>query len=289
MSPQDLSKIVLGTAQFGFEYGVNSIGRPSEKNVFEILDWANSNGITEVDTADGYGEASDILKKYFLKNGHAFSVMTKFSKTSNNCFLDIFSESLKRLGVDHLDGYYFHRFSDFLDFDRFEDVHLLKKTGQLKRIAVSLYSDLDLEQAVNHPEVDQIQLPFNLLDRGEIKVDLLQEAKRNGKVIYARSIFLQGLFFISPSNLPEKLRPFRDTLLELQDIAKFYELKIEDICLNYVYHKKFIDKLVIGVDSQKQLESNLKSLMISFPKDLEKKLENIQVPEQNLLNPSNWN
>ena len=61
------NKLVLGTVQFGCQYGINSAGRPDEKTVLEILDLAYHSGITNLDTSSAYGNAEYILGKYFLQ------------------------------------------------------------------------------------------------------------------------------------------------------------------------------------------------------------------------------
>jgi aryl-alcohol dehydrogenase-like predicted oxidoreductase len=285
----DASKIVLGTVQFGLDYGINnSSGKPNETNVFEILNQANRFGVNELDTADGYGEATNVLRRYFQQTQNTFKIMTKFSLRDSLSFEEIFNQSLARLGVSSIDGYYFHSFSDFLKFEEFGQVHSLKKSGKLKNLAVSLYSDDDLEIAAEHPEVDIIQLPFNILDRGERKITLLKKAKSLNKKIYVRSVFLQGLFFISPSRLPPKLQSLEKVIFEIQQLAEQYRMNIEKICLNYVYHKNYIDKLVLGVDSSVQLAANINSIQSSFSHELEQKLEQILVSDTSLLNPSNW-
>ena len=51
-----IEKMVLGTAQFGMDYGIsNTIGKPKKKAVFEILDLAWEKGIKRFDTAPSYG------------------------------------------------------------------------------------------------------------------------------------------------------------------------------------------------------------------------------------------
>ncbi|MDP6772559.1 MAG: aldo/keto reductase, partial [Anaerolineales bacterium] len=51
-----LYKIVLGTAQFGMNYGIaNSSGRIVQEEVSSILNFAWENGIKCLDTAAAYG------------------------------------------------------------------------------------------------------------------------------------------------------------------------------------------------------------------------------------------
>ena len=41
-----VNKLILGTVQFGLKYGINNFkGKPDIKTVFEILSFANDNGI----------------------------------------------------------------------------------------------------------------------------------------------------------------------------------------------------------------------------------------------------
>ena len=58
---KQVSKLVLGTVQFGCQYGINSAGRPSQDDVKAILDEASANGITTLDTSCAYGDAEQVL------------------------------------------------------------------------------------------------------------------------------------------------------------------------------------------------------------------------------------
>ena len=57
--------IILGTVQFGINYGINNhSGKPTDSQVFEILETAWDNGVNTLDTADAYGEAIRIISSY---------------------------------------------------------------------------------------------------------------------------------------------------------------------------------------------------------------------------------
>ena len=46
------NKIILGTAQFGLDYGINNqSGKVTDKDINQILNYAFENGIKELDTA----------------------------------------------------------------------------------------------------------------------------------------------------------------------------------------------------------------------------------------------
>ena len=61
-----MADLCLGTVQFGMNYGINNtLGQPSEEDVFEMLDTAIKNGIHVFDTAKAYGTAEAVLWHYF--------------------------------------------------------------------------------------------------------------------------------------------------------------------------------------------------------------------------------
>ena len=75
-------KLILGTVQFGLDYGINNrLGKPSKQKVFEILDYASQNEIKILDTADTYGSATELLGNYNNSNSSRFLINTKFKKS----------------------------------------------------------------------------------------------------------------------------------------------------------------------------------------------------------------
>lgn len=282
-------KIVLGTVQFGLNYGINnSLGRPDLTKVQEILNLASNNGINELDTADAYGEAAEVLKTCLGENSVKFKIMSKCTIERSEDFSKAFHGSLKRLGQKQLEGYYFHRFSDYKNFHHFDQIEKLKAEGLLKYLAVSLYELDELKIAAVDPSVDVIQIPLNVLDCSDEKKKLLELAKNNNKLIYIRSAFLQGLFFKKPSELPAQLKPLGPALETIQRLALKYEMKIEQLCLNFCLHLPFVDKVIIGVDSADQLQSNLELLLPEFSREIVEDIYQIKVIEPKLLNPASW-
>ena len=61
VSGYKISHLILGTVQFGLNYGIaNKTGKPSKEQVEEILLNAFDSGINALDTANAYG----IVKKF---------------------------------------------------------------------------------------------------------------------------------------------------------------------------------------------------------------------------------
>jgi len=75
-----MQRIILGTAQFGLNYGINNKGgKIPEAEIFRILEFAENHGIQELDTAESYGDAEEIIGRYHETRQHEFKIITKIS------------------------------------------------------------------------------------------------------------------------------------------------------------------------------------------------------------------
>ena len=76
-----MSKLALGSAQFGMQYGItNTSSRFTDDDIEEVLRIAKKNHIDTIDTAIAYGESESRLGKHDLKG---FKIITKFQKFSS--------------------------------------------------------------------------------------------------------------------------------------------------------------------------------------------------------------
>ena len=275
-----MSKLVLGTVQFGLQYGVNSAGRPSEDAVKSILAEAANGGITTLDTSSAYGNSEDVLGESIASPG-LFKIVSKYPKGETSVG-EMFNGSLKRLKVDKLYGYLLHHFEVYKNNPAVWDEFVaLKESGKVQKIGFSLYTPEELELILkNGSPFDLIQVPFNIFDKKFLPY--MKELHEKGVEIHVRSTFLQGLFFKDRNALPEKLLPMKKYLLQLDEFSKKSGLSITEIALNYNLQNPYIDGVLIGVDNVEQLQMNLNSVKDTLI-DIE-----IEVKEQELLNPVNW-
>lgn len=276
-----MGKLVLGTVQFGLQYGVNSAGRPSQEAVKGILNEAAKGGITTLDTSSAYGNSEEILGESITTPGQ-FKVVSKYPK-GDTPVGEMFNSSLKRLKVKQLYGYLLHHFEVYKNNPQvWDDFIALKESGKVKKIGFSLYTPAELELIFkNGSPFDLIQVPFNIFDKKFLPY--MKELHEKGVEIHVRSTFLQGLFFKDRNALPEKLLPMKKYLLQLDEFSNKSGLSISEIALNYNLQNPFIDGVLIGVDNVGQLQMNLNSVK-DTPIDI-----GIEVKEQELLNPVNWN
>ena len=76
------SKLVLGTVQFGCQYGINSAGKPDTRMVSEILDEAHKGGIVLLDTSAAYGNAEEVLGE--TDAAKKFQIISKYPKSEKS-------------------------------------------------------------------------------------------------------------------------------------------------------------------------------------------------------------
>ena len=284
-------KLILGTVQFGLDYGVNNLnGKITKAEVSKILKMAIKNKINIFDTAANYGDSENILGEYFAENPSTeFQIITKLSR--HLTLEESLNQSKSRLRMNKINYLMFHSFEHYrIHKPRIDDFIKKNKLVNFDYLGVSVYSNFEISELINDDNVDVIQLPFNLLDNETQKGKLLRIAKERGKIIHVRSIFLQGLFYKrNLENLNGKLSALAMDLSEINRIANINDTDINKLAFGYVSSKEYIDGLLFGVDNLKQLEENITVSEYKLDSEIIKLIDNIKVVDIQLLNPSNWN
>ncbi|MCW3118357.1 MAG: uncharacterized protein JWM28_2439 [Chitinophagaceae bacterium] len=285
-----MANIILGTVQFGLDYGINNpSGKLPEEKIAEILAVAYTSGIHTLDTAAIYGDAIEHIGSFHRSTGAHFDINTKFIGLTIPAIEAELEDNLVKLGIKTVETYFYHTFSKYKASPHLaKGLNKMKTAKLIRSVGLSVYTNNEFEVAINDPDIDVIQLPFNLLDNYFQRHIYLQRAREKQKRIQARSVFLQGLFFMDADNLPVKLYPLKPYLQELKSIALQYNLSMESLCLQYVNSRLEIDDIIIGIDNKQQLMNNLASIGTSLPAELGKLVDLIRVKETELLYPYNW-
>lgn len=273
-----VSKLGLGTVQFGLPYGINNTnGQTSAEEVSRILQSATEHGIHVLDTASAYGNAEAVLGKNDLTK---FTIVSKYITPSPGKSIEQqLQQSLTHLQVEKLYGYLAHRPAEILsDKNQWKTLKDLQQKGMIEKIGFSLNTPEELKELLNKNFMpDLIQVPYNYFDnRFE---SMMKELKEKGCEIHTRSAFLQGLFFKDIHTLPS----FFDIVKPLIKRVQQQTHNISGALLHFVVAKPFIDKVIIGVENAEQLLINIRDMKLGI--ELDK--NTINIPEQ-ILMPSNW-
>jgi aryl-alcohol dehydrogenase-like predicted oxidoreductase len=299
-----MAEFVLGSVQLGLAYGAaNRTGKPSRESARALVRRAVAGGVHRFDTARAYGDAEERLGEAL--SGQPVSIVTKLSPLSELAE-DAWAEaavaaaeasvaqSLAALRTDRLDCLLLHRALHMTAFggaiwQRLKD---FVAAGTIGRLGVSVQSPAELEEALARPEVQHVQMPFNMLDwRWDGLIDRL--TARTDVVVHVRSVFLQGLLACGDPALWPAVDGV-DAAAVLRTIGWLVkDLDREDaadLCLAYVRGLDFIDGVVVGLETEAQLDRNLR-LWLKPPLTIGER-ERVdtwlpRVPEQ-LLNPALW-
>jgi hypothetical protein len=285
-------KLALGTAQFGFNYGVaNTHGQVNLEDVRAILELAKQAGITTLDTAAAYGNSELTLGMAGL---HGFEVITKIPPFPSPSLNDIGDwirktviDSLSALNLDSLTGLLLHRPLELLNDeggDAYQTLVDLKKQGVVEKIGISIYQPQDLDALIPRFSFDIVQTPLNILDRRLISSGWLQRLKINEVEIHTRSAFLQGLLLMNPQDRPAYFSSWNKVLNHFDKWRESQGLTALQACLGFLHQLEGIDRVIVGTDSVHQLQEIIRVAQypgLMIPDELASE-------DEALINPARW-
>ena len=294
------AKLALGTANFGLTYGIANNKMLSEEEAFVILEKAAGVGVCCVDTARGYGDAEKVIGRFFRGHGKVFDVVTKLPDREYLVAEDVEREietSLENLGIARIDTLLLH---SFRSFERFREILLpvfeqYVSAGLIGEYGLSVYHPHEVETAIEMARQDRfpiaaVQFPLNLFDRRFLKDGYLQKLRASGIALYARSIFLQGLFFMDSASLGSHFESAKPKIKKLAGLARLYGTSVEALALLFA-GSSGVDYVVLGVDNAAQLEKNA-ALVANDTANLASKMNRgadlFEVPDEDIILPYRW-
>lgn len=283
-------KIVLGTVQLGLPYGINNTtGQPSTLEAHSILELAFENGVRILDTAEAYGVSQKLIGEFHKKNpDKIFQVMTKFKSHKATDVASSLNNALNETQSPNIYCYSFHERIKAKDASLQESLRVLKDEGKIKNIGVSVYSNEEFLEVISDPIFDIIQIPFNLLDNWGRRGELIQLARSKNKEIHIRSVFLQGIFFMKPDDLPYSHKELKTALNDLTDLGREANLTLSQLALSYALSFEDIQKVILGVDTIKQLSEILTYPNKTLNEELLSEIKKIILDNHLILDPRTW-
>ncbi len=284
MKSNSRSKLALGTAQFGLDYGISNVsGQVHPNEVKNILSIAKNNNINILDTASGYGNSEKILGNVGV---NSFKIVTKTTsiKTGVDNILKSFKQSLENLRMESIDGLLIHNIEDIQDkeFDLlYEKLNNLKQDKLINKIGFSTYTPKQVDFLLDNFDFDLIQVPFNVFDVRLIEGGQLQALKNKSIEVHARSVFLQGVL-LNFNNLPNYFLTWQEQFKKYQEMVNSSGLSLLEYALNFALNTKELDKVLVGVNNANQLIDIINSSKTST------NLKAFSIDDIDLLNPSLW-
>jgi aryl-alcohol dehydrogenase-like predicted oxidoreductase len=298
MSPPQSAqpKLGLGTAQFGFDYGVsNAAGKTVPAEVRRILALADAQGIGTLDTAPGYGDSETVLGEC-IEATQRFDIVTKTPAFDATVIgpdhaaelIGAFERSLATLRRPAVYGLLIHSATDLLRPGGellIEAMTGLKARGLVRKIGVSVYNAKQIDAILERYVVDLVQAPVSLLDQRLLASGHLAALGKSGVEVHVRSVFLQGLLLMAPSELPAYFASVKGHLAAYREFLRGAGLSPVHAALGFALSRPEIDRVIVGVNSLQQLQeiASTPSLRAEAPE-----LRRFALDDPAIVDPSLW-
>jgi aryl-alcohol dehydrogenase-like predicted oxidoreductase len=258
--------LALGAAQLGMAYGIaNVVGQPSAPSAHEIVAAAWAGGVRTFDTAQAYQASEVVLGRALsvIEDRGQARVITKLAPDLDISSVDAIRDSIvascEKLGVARLWAVLLHRehLLDLWDGPLGNALRGARADGLLAHLGVSVYGSSRALAALEHPDLDVIQVPANVFDRRMERAGVFARAHAMDKRVFVRSVYLQGLALMPPTSLPAPLSFARPALEALEAHCRKHGLDRGAFAMAYMRLKAPEATLVIGSESRDQVERNV--------------------------------
>ena len=297
-----ISKITLGTVNFGMSYGLRRERKKnqiSEKKAVELIKKSLEYGINCFDTSPDYGNAEKILGKT-LKLQKNILIATKVrieenilkDKSNNGKTFEFVKKSIDKsrtnLGRDQLDFLQIHSPSKRIIKNPYlKDIFLdFKLKKKINRIGVTVYTKDEALTAINSGWIGSVQIPYNLINQS-IDQNILKTAKKKGVFVFSRSSFLKGVLTDKIEILPKELEKVKYKII--RNLIKL-NMEINDLnnlAPRFVLSNKYIGSVVFGFDNISQLKEITKLQKYKMTSEFVKRLR-IFNDKSRLTDPRLW-
>jgi aryl-alcohol dehydrogenase-like predicted oxidoreductase len=288
-----LSRLMIGTAQFGQPYGVaNRTGPPNDAVVRSLLAAAAEAGVNCLDTAAAYGASEEVLGRALAELGlrDRFVVVTKVrpNPADADAVVASVNQSRRRLGLERLPVVLFHRGDDFRHLDA---LLRLQAEGVIGHVGMSCdHSPAKAGELLASGLLAALQLPANVFDRRHQQAGLFRAAAARGVAVFVRSVYLQGLLVMPDAAIPPALAAVRPARRQLEALAGEAGMSLAELALRWMLSQPGVTSVLTGVETLEQLRANIAMAGRGpLPPDLLAAIDAV-VPElpDTVLTPALW-
>jgi aryl-alcohol dehydrogenase-like predicted oxidoreductase len=308
-----VSTMTMGTMTFGGEGGFANVGNTDIDEARRLVDVCLERGVNLIDTADVYsqGTSERIVGEAVKGRRDDTLIATKVrmpmgdgpndAGLSREHIVRGCEDSLRRLGVDHIDLYQVHAWDGLTPLEEtLEALDTLVRKGKVRYIGCSNYSAWHLMKALGVSALTETQrfvsqqIHYTLQAR-EAEYELIPATIDQGLGVLVWSPLAGGLLsgkFRRDHDAPETSRhltawdepPVRDQekLYDIVEVAveigQAHHVSAAQVSLAWLLAKPGVTSLVVGARNEEQLRDNLAAAELTLSDEEIAKLDEVSAP-----------
>lgn len=267
-----LSKLGLGTAQFGLDQPPGPRGRPREAEARDILSIAGRSGLAVLEVAR-QTVTSDTHLRGALPQPNPFRLSLTCVRPDRGP--DVVEAELRaqmlRLGVERVDAICAPSATDLFSTQgpaMWDRLKKLKDEGVCRRIGVPVYASDDPVGVARRFKPDLVQAPASLLDQRLLLDGSLATLVEMGVEVHLRSIFLNGVLFLPPDRAPSHLKAAAGRISRARRLIAEGRSDPLQAALGFALTRPEASAVLVGVTSAAEMSAVVAAAM-SPPPDLD--------------------
>ncbi|MHA2071055.1 MAG: aldo/keto reductase family protein, partial [Candidatus Thorarchaeota archaeon] len=251
-------------------------------------------GINFIDSAEAYagGKAESVIGEWLVEENidrrnlvisskvfwPTSDAVTDWGNNRKN-IMNAIDGTLERLGTDHLDIYYLHRFDPTTPIrETVETMDDLIRSGKVRYWGTSVWTAAQLERANAIAKEHGLQRPiveqplYNMLFR-HIELEIMPVAKSHGMGFTVFSPLYQGILTGKYNDgIPEDSRgkqmegflkylteEVQQKIVKMTAIAETMEISMTQLALAWVLRRKEVSAVLVGATKPEQVVENAKA------------------------------
>jgi aryl-alcohol dehydrogenase-like predicted oxidoreductase len=267
-----VSKLGLGTAQFGLDGGIPTRGRPPQQEVREMLAIAARSGLCLLDAGAASGHVEAALGG-ILPRPTPFRISVKAARGDRGPdYVEAEARaSLSRMGLTSADAIIVQSAGDLFTAygpALWQRLMALRDEGLFSRVGISAYPSDDPAGLAKRFRPDLIQAPASLLDQRLLVDGTLETVRGLGVEVHLRSIFLNGLLFLPPDRVPSQLTSAASRLSRARRLIAEGRSDPLQAALGFAIARPEASAVIVGVNTAAELQAVV-AAAASPPPDLD--------------------
>lgn len=264
-----LSKLGLGTGQFGFDQPPTGRGRPRDAEARDILSIAGRSGMGVLEVARQSATADAQLRSA-LPQPNPFRMTLTAIRPDRGA--DLVESELRaqmlRLGVERVDTLLAPSATDLFSpqgpkmWDR---LRAMKDAGLAEKIGVPVYASDDPVGVARRFRPDVMQAPASLLDQRLLLDGSLTTIADLGIEVHLRSIFLNGLLFLPPDRAPTHLKAAAGRISRARRLIAEGKSDPLQAALGFALSRPEASAVLVGVTSAAEMSAVVAAAMSPPP------------------------